>query len=171
MLSRTYTFLSFLLTLLMAASFWIPNAGRAEAEMRCVGTSLVSAPCAHAELPVAGLNEKHVYGKLMFCCRSMQDGCALARRGLKRPTVQASPSAFLSGRCFVTIRVTSAPPALAAPRTRWFLTAAPVLAPLVTAHLAPLPVPASPRTFWTYSPVLSPHAAPRLHGLRAPPLA
>ncbi len=171
---RSYKFMTFFLALLLAVSAWLPMPGRAEAQMRCAGASPHSAPCARAELPAAGLTEKQVYGRLMACCRSMQGGCAMMQGCPMQHSAQGAAvhrAALSARRCLVSIRVSTVPTTLAAPRARWLLTASPALAPPVTEQALALPVQTSLPTFWTYSPVLSPHAEPHQHGLRAPPAA
>ena len=190
---RFYKFGILLLALLLAASPLVPAPGRAEAQMRCPGASPQSAPCARIELPASGLTEKQVYSKLMACCRSMQsDSKQSDSKQSDSKMMQSCPmqhfawvtalhhsiqeATFHRGtlsarRCLVSIRVSTVPTTLAAPRARWLLTAAPALAPPEAAQALVLLVrPACP-AFWTYSPVLSLHAAPCLHGLRAPPVA
>lgn len=171
---RTYKYMTFFLALLLAASPWVPMPGRAEAQMRCAGASPNAAPCARTELPAAGLSQKQVYSRLMACCRSMRGGCSMMRDCPMRPSTQATAahrSSLAARRCLVTIRVTTVPMTLAAPRARRLLTAAPALAPPATAQVVPLSAHPSLPTFWTYSPILSPHAEPHQHGLRAPPVA
>lgn len=171
---RSYKFMTFFLALFLAVSAWIPMPGHAEAQMRCAGASLHSAPCAHAELPAAGLTEKQVYDRLMACCRSMQGGCAMMQGCPMRQSTRNTAShrlALSARRCLVSIRVYTVPTTLAAPRARWLLTAAPALAPPMMEQALALPVRTSCPTFWTYSPVFSPQAEPHQHGLRAPPAA
>ncbi len=171
---RPYKFMTFFLALLLTVSAWGPMSGRAEAQMRCVGASPRSAPCARAELPAVGLTEKQVYGTLMFCCRSRRSGCAMMQDCPMRHTASnqvVHRSTFSARRCLVSIRVATVPTTLVLPRARWLLTAAPGLAPPIMAQALVLPAQSSRPTFWTYSPVLSPHAAPHLRGLRAPPAA
>ena len=171
---RLSRFTTLILALLSAVASCIPLPGLAEAQMRCPGASLRSVPCARAELPAAGLTERQVYGRLMSCCRSMRGGCAMMQdcpmRQSSRNTA-SHRSALSARRCLVSIRISTAPKTLVAIRTRWLLATAPALAPPVTAQALALPARASRRALWTYSPVLSPHAAPHLHGLRAPPIA
>ena len=147
--------------------------------MHCAGAAPHAAPCARAELPAAGLTNARVYGTLMACCRSMRGcaamrGCPMGRPGHASMAAQratpATSAAISSRRCLITIHVsTSVPPTLAASHARWLLIASPALAPP-----APLLTVSGPQairvTFWTYTPVLSPHVAPCLHGLRAPPV-
>ena len=170
---QPYKCMTFLLALLFAASSWMPMPARAEAQMRCAGVSPNSAPCARAELPAPGLTDTQVYRRLMACCRSMRGGCPMMRDCPMRPSAQvASHRSNLSApRCLVSIRAVSVPVNLAAPRTRWLLTAAPALAPPATVQTVVLPTLSSIPPYWTYSPVLSPHASPHQHGLRAPPAA
>ena len=171
---RSYKFMTFFLALLLALTAWLPMPGRAEAQMRCPGASSQSAPCAHTELPAAGLTEKQVYGRLMACCRSMRSDCNMMQGCPMTHSAQVAKLhrvALSARRCLVSIRVSTVPTTLAAPRARWLLTAAPALAPPVMAQALVLPIRTSCPAFWTYSPVLSPHAAPQLHGLRAPPAA
>lgn len=170
---RPYKCVTLLLALLLAASSWVPMPGRAEAQMRCAGASPNSAPCVRTELP-AGLTQKQVYGRLMACCRSRRGGCAMSQDCPMRPSAQATAahrSSLSARRCLVTVRVATFPTALTARRDRWLLTAAPALAPPASAQALSLSVRPSLPTFWTYSPVLSPHIAPHQHGLRAPPAA
>lgn len=178
---RRYKSIAFFLALLLVLSVGVSLPGRAEAQMRCAGASPHSAPCAQAELPVAGLTAGQVYGTLMSCCRSRRGGCPMmhncpmqmhrgAITATHTPARVSSRSLLASRRCLVSIRVTAAAPAtLAAPRTRWLLTASPALAPPVTTRSIALPARAVSLAFWTDSPVFSPHTVPSLHGLRAPP--
>ena len=176
---RSYNFITLFLALLLAVSSWVPMPGRAEAQMRCAGASSRSLPCARAELP-AGLTDEQVYGSLMACCRSMRGGCALMRgcpmpqmsHGSMAARLASAPSlAALTARCLVTLRVSAPVPApIAVHRSRWLLTASPALAPPLAAS-AVRAYPAVPVVFWTHSVTLSPHLAPALHGLRAPPAA
>lgn len=182
---RRYKSITFLLALLLAASSWASTPGRAEAQMRCVGPGAASPACARAEMPAAGLSEKQVYGTLMACCRSMsmRGGCATmlaCPMMMGHPSSHATMAAHRSSsatraapparRCLVSVRVLApAPTAPAAHRLRWLLLASPALAP-------PPAVPAvacAPETVcltsWADRPILSPHAAPASHGLRAPP--
>ncbi len=170
---RPYKYMTLLLALLITASSWVPMPGRAEVQMRCAGASPHATPCARAELPAAGLIEKQVYGKLMSCCRSMRGGCAMSQGCPMRSSTQAAAhrSSLSTRRCLVSIRVATVPTTLTAPRARWLLTAAPALAPPLSAQVVEMPAHRSLCAFWTYSPVLSPHAAPNLHGLRAPPIS
>jgi len=170
---RHYKCMTLLLALLLAVSSWMPMPGRAEAQMRCVGASPNSVPCARTELPVAGLTQKQVYSRLMSCCRSMRGGCAMVRDCPMRPSAQAAShrSSFSTRHCLITIRVSTVPMTLSAPCVRWLLTPSPALAPPLAAPAA-VPAPRTVRVaFWTYMPALSPHSAPTLHGLRAPPAA
>jgi len=169
----TLLYMTLLLALLIAASSWVPLPGRAEAQMRCAGASPHATPCARAELPATGLTEKQVYSKLMSCCHSMR-GYAMSQGCPMRASAQATAahrSSLTAHRCLVSIRVATVPTTLAAPRARGLLTAAPALAPPLSAQAVEMPAHRSFCAFWTYSPVLSPHAAPHLHGLRAPPIA
>ncbi len=81
-------------------------------------------------------------------------------------------TAFSTRPCVVSIHVSapvSAPPVVH--RSRWLLTASPALAPPQSAPVA-VSAPRTARvTSWTHTVTLSPHAAPALHGLRAPPAA
>lgn len=176
MCRRTYNFMPFLLALLVALSAWTP--GRAEAQMRCVGTPAQAAPCATMDLPAAGLSERQVSGTLMMaCCRSMpqgaRHGCSMHRAALSSAAPRsASASVAATHRCLVTIRVAAARAALpGVSRARWFLTANPALAPPALVQHSFTPALSTCPAFWTYSPTLSPHAQPHLHGLRAPPAA
>lgn len=180
---RRYKSITFLLALLLVASSWVSTPGRAEAQMRCAGSSPQSPACARAELPTA-LSEKQVYGTLMACCRSMQTGCATmwgcpmmtghpSSHAIALHRDSAATRAALSARrCLVSVRVLApAPAAPAAHRLRWLLTASPALAPPV----AVCAVACAPETAclipWADRPSLSPHAAPASHGFRAPPAA
>ena len=173
---RFYKLVGLVLTALLLGSSFRPMTARAEAQMRCADASPRSAPCARAELPAGGLTEKRAYGALMSCCRSKQSGCTTMPDCPMRPHIQSTAEthrAALSGRrCLVSIHVVGAAPASIAPsRTRWLLNAPPALAPPIPASAAasiPLPVYVAS---WTYTPTLSPHSAPALHGLRAPPSA
>ncbi len=176
MCRRTYNFMPFLLALLVALSAWTP--GRAEAQMRCVGTPAQAAPCATMDLPAAGLSERQVSGTLMMaCCRSMpqgaRHGCSMHRAALGSTAPRsASASVAATHRCLVTIRVAAARAALpGVSRARWFLTANPALAPPALVQPAFAPASLLRPAFWTFIPTLSPHADPHLHGLRAPPAA
>lgn len=172
MRTQIYRSAVFLLALLLAASSCLATPGRAEAQMRCVGASPLSAPCARAELPAAGLTERQVYAALMPCCRAMRGQCAMTSDRLSHAHSGAMRLVALSARrCLVSIRITAAPTPQAVRRVRWMLTAASALVPPVTAPNYPLPVAVSTPGFWVFSPVLSPHSAPALHGLRAPPVA
>lgn len=171
---RPYKFITLLLALLLAASSWAPMPARAEAQMRCAGSSPQSAPCARAELPAAGLTEKQVYGRLMACCRSMQGGCAAMRdcplRQHAAGRAMTHRAALSARRCLVSVRTASSVPMTpAVRRTLRLLTASPALGPPVTAPAAVSTFRTVRLAFWTYDPALSPHAAPTLHGLRAPP--
>jgi hypothetical protein len=174
---QTYKSITFVLALLLALSSWMPMPGRAEAQMRCVGASPHSAPCARMALPAAGLTEAQVYNKLMPCCRFMRVSamhCSMPR-SLAHPSRQGDEAqrASLSGRrCFVTIHIAAVgATAPAVSRARWFLTANPALAPPSLVQPAFAPALFIRPAYWTYSPTLSPHAGPHLHGLRAPPAA
>ncbi len=117
---RPYKFITFFLALIFAFSSWIPLPLLADVQMRCAGAPPQAAPCAHAQLPAAGLTEKQVYGTLMACCRSMrsmQGGCAQVqncpmRRSSPRFAAQRqSPSpreCHSARRCLVTIRISRA---------------------------------------------------------------
>lgn len=173
MRNRRYKSITFLLALLLAASSWVSLPGRAEAQMRCAGAPPMSAPCARAELPAAGLTEKQVYGALMSCCRSMRD-CPMwhSSRGVRasQHAPAATRSALSARRCLVFLRVpAAAPSAPGTQRSRWLLGASPALAPPVAASAALVTSRTVRVVHWAYSPALSPHAAPALHGLRAPP--
>ena len=171
---RTYKSITFVLAVLFALSSWVPMPGRAEAQMRCVGASPHSAPCARTVLPAAGLTEAQVYTRLIPCCRSMRVStlhCSMPH-SVQPMTAGTAPhrSSLSARRCLITIHVTVAGvTAPAVSRTRWFLTANPALAP-------PVPVqPAFALALFTCPacrtgiPTLSPHALPCLRGLRAPP--
>ena len=81
-------------------------------------------------------------------------------------------SVLSARRCLVSFRVSNpVPTALAIHRTRWLLTASPALAPPPGASAIVFTPPAVCVTLWTYAPLLSPHLALTLHGLRAPPVA
>jgi len=170
---RGYNFVGLVLSMLLFGLSVMPTPGRAEAQMRCVGASPHSAPCARAELPAAGLTEKQIDG-MMACCRVMR-GCSLphaSARSAVRGTVTTPSSlsaSFLGRRCLVSIHFPVGAPAPAVFRTRWFLTA-PALAPPTAAHLVLLPMSLSP-AFSPYSSILPPHTLPHIHGLRAPPAA
>lgn len=175
---QTYKSITFVLAMLLALSSWVPMPGRAEAQMRCVGASLHSTPCARTMLLAAGLTEAQIYSKLMPCCRSMRisamQSCSM-QHSSAHPSSQgaeAHRSSLSACRCFVTIHVVAAgatAPALS--RTRWFLTANPALAPPVAVQPAFAPASFLHPAFWTFVPKLSPHVHPHLHGLRAPPAA
>lgn len=172
---QTYKSITFLLALLLALSSWMPMPSRAEVQMRCVGASLRSAPCASTEISATSLTEQQVYAKLMPCCRSMRVSamhCSMPH-SLAHPSGQGAESqrASLSARrCFVTIHVAAAgATAPAMSRARWFLTGNPALAPPALVQSAFAPALLFRPAFWTYFPALSPHAQPHLHGLRAPP--
>jgi len=162
---KLYKFITLLLALLVASTAWLPLPARAEVQMRCVGASPQSAPCAHADLPAAGLTETKVYGALMSCCRSMRDHCPMSSHR-EASSKRASLSAPL---CRVSLRIAASVPSPRALRrvlNGSFAPAYPLMAfwivqAVPTANAAP----------WRYTPVLSPHAAPALHGLRAPPSA
>ncbi len=174
---QTYKRITFVLALLVALSSWMPMPSRAEAQMRCVGASPRSTPCAQMVLPAAGLTEAQVYAKLMPCCRSMQAStihCSMQHS--VQPTAAQRTAAHHSNlsarRCLVTVHVAAAgATAPVVSRTRWFLTANPALAPPVAVQSASAPALFLRPAFWTYAPTLSPHAQPHLHGLRAPPAA
>jgi len=176
MRQRGYSFVGLVLSVLLFGLSVVPTPGRAEAQMRCAGTSPHSAPCARVELPAAGLTEKQIDGKLMACCRFMR-GCSMPHATAQSAvhgtvtTPSTLPSNFLGRRCLVSIHVfpvgASAPTVF---RTRWFLTA-PALAPPATAHPVLLPALSPFSAFSLFSPILPPRALPHLHGLRAPPTA
>jgi hypothetical protein len=190
---RTYKSITFVLALLLALSSWMPMPIRADAQMRCVGASPRSAPCARIMLPAAGLTEAQVYRKLMPCCRAMRvsamrvsamrvsamrvsamQSCSMPHSlaHSSRQGIEAHLASLSCRRCFVTIHVAAVgATAPAVSRARWFLTANPALAPPVTVQSAFAPALLLRPAFWTYSPTLSTHAQPHLHGLRAPPAA
>ena len=174
---RTYKRITFVLALLLALSSWMPVPGHAEAQMRCVGASPHSAPCAQMALPTAGMTEAQVYARLMPCCRFMRAGamhCSMQHsvRSMAAQGTAAHHSSLSARRCVVTIHVAAAgDTAPAMSRPRWFLTANPALAPPVAVQFACAPALFLCPAFWTDTPTLSPHATPRLRGLRAPPAA
>jgi hypothetical protein len=175
---RTYKSITLVLALLLALSSWMPMPIRADAQMRCVGASPRSAPCARIILPAAGLTEAQVYRKLMPCCRAMRvsamQSCSMPHSlaHSSRQGIEAHLASLSCRRCFVTIHVAAVgATAPAVSRARWFLTANPALAPPVTVQSAFAPALLLRPAFWTYSPTLSTHAQPHLHGLRAPPAA
>ena len=171
---RFYKLLGLVLAALLLGSAFQPITARAEAQMRCVGAAPRSAPCARAELPAAGLTGK-AYGALMACCRAKQSGCAAMPSCPMRPHTRSATAhhgGLSAPRCLVSIHLvgTAAAAPLAPSRARWLLSASPALAPPTAAAVAPVPHPVC-TACWTYTPPLTPHAAPTLHGLRAPPAA
>lgn len=177
MRSPRYKMVGRVLAFLLLCLSLSPLSGRAEAQMRCAGAPLHSAPCDHIELPATGLTETQVYAKMsmMPCCRSMQGGmrhgCPL-QHSVQQHSLNASALQLTASHCcLITVRViasgTSPPPVI---HPRWFLTANPALAP--PAPLCFALVPASPvPVFPTCTSALSPHAPQHSHGLRAPPAA
>ncbi len=174
-----YRGLGLFLALLLLAASVMPTTARAEAQMRCVGASSRSAPCAHADIP-AGLTEKQVYSTLMSCCRSMPHGCAMKRgcpmQSQKMQSQEPMASHWTQGlsssrHCLVSVRAVTVPTTLASSRARWLLTAAPALAPPAFALACLLPSHSTLPAFRPDSPILPLLLAPRLHGLRAPPAA
>lgn len=177
---RGYNFVGLVLALLFFGLSVVPAPGCAEAQMRCVGASPHSAPCARVELPAAGLNQKQMDG-MMACCRLMH-GCAVPHASAQSATHQAVttlsafPSSasprFLGHCCLVSIHVF--PAGASAPavfRTRWFLAGNPALAPPAAAGLAFLPALSFFPASAPFPPSLPPPALPHIHGLRAPPAA
>lgn len=172
--SRLHKSILLFMAFLVAVPCFVQSPARAEAQMRCAGASPQSAPCARAELPAAGLNEKQVYGALMSCCRSRQIGCMSMRdcpmRHHDQDTAVTHHFTLSATHCRVSICVTAAvPTTLAVRRDRWLLTTSPAFAPPTVVQTNCPTAQAALTNSWTYSPALSPHAAPTLHGLRAPP--
>ncbi len=184
---RGDNFVGLVLAILIFGLSVVQTPGRAEAQMRCVGASPHSAPCARVELPAAGLNQKQMDG-MMACCRLMRGGsmfmrgCPILHAAAQSPahgtaaTLSALPASLPSGFsghcCLVSIQVF--PASASAPaifRTHWFLTGNPALAPPATASLVLLPALSSSPVFSPLSPVSPPPALPHIHGLRAPPTA
>ena len=140
--------------------------------MRCAGSSTQSLPCARADLPATGMTEGQICGALMPCCRAMRHQCAMRSDQTHPVQVRAAGLTLLVTRhCLVTVRVIAVATPQAARLAHRPLTAMPALAPPATVPNYFLFAQTTPSAFWTYSPVLSPHTAPRLHGLRAPPTA
>lgn len=170
---RYYKLITLFLALILAGSSCIPVSAWAEAQMRCAGASPQSLPCAQAELSAAGLTERQVYATLMSCCRSRQGGCTLMRGcalGQRAQRTAKNSHAALSARhCLMSVRAIPVPTPLAARRACWFLAAAPAFAPPMPAPVLTAPAVSRGDTFWTFSPGLSLHSLPFLHGLRAPP--
>ncbi len=171
MRSQRYKMVGWILAFLLLCLSLSPMSGRAEAQMRCVGAPLRSAPCDHIEIPATGLTQTLVDAKMsiMPCCRAMHSdmmrGCPL-QHSLKTSAAERTAAC----RCLITVRVitsgTSTPPLT---HPRWFLTANPALAPPTTVCFVLVPassVPASASFF-----VLSLHPLQHSHGLRAPPAA
>ncbi len=180
MRSRRYKMVGRVLAFLLLCLSLSPLAGRAEAQMRCAGASLNSAPCDHIEISATGLTETQAYARLsmMRCCRSlhggMMRGCPLQHRSSTASAAgytAASRSLSADPHCVVTVRVittgTSTPPVT---HPRWFLTANPALAPPATVRFVRVPASSVP-VFSTCSSASSSHAPQHSHGLRAPPAA
>lgn len=165
---RRCNFVGLVLALLLFGLSVVPAPGRAEAQMRCAGTSPHAAPCARVEIPAAGLTEKQISAKLMACCHSMR-GCSMP---FASPMPHGASQHFSGHRCLVTIHIfpTNAK-APGASRARWLLTASPTLAPPQTAS-ASFPIASSPApVLCAADSVLPPHTLTHAHGLRAPPAA
>lgn len=165
MVGRVLAFLLFCLSL-------SPLSGRADAQMRCAGAPLRSAPCDHIELPATGLTETQVDARMsmMPCCHSLHAdrmrGCPL-QHSLKVSAAERTAT----HHCLMTVRViafgTSTPPVT---HPRWFLTANPALAPPATVYFDLVPASSIPALSASSS-ALSPHPSQHSHGLRAPPVA
>jgi len=177
MRSRRYKMVGQVLAFLLFCLSLSPLSGRAEAQMRCAGTSVSSAPCDHSEIPVTVLTETQVYAKMsmMPCCRSLHSG---ARRGfpvqhsVQQHSLSASAIQLTAAhRCLITVGVitsgTSTPPVI---HSRWFLTANPALAPPAPVCFASVPV-LSVFALSTQPSALSSYPSQHSHGLRAPPAA
>lgn len=143
--------------------------------MRCVGAS--SAPCVRLELPAPGLSSRRVTNALMACCRARKSGCAAMpgcpmRRMPGSTTASYKPmlsrSAVSAPPCLVSIRELVPAPGAPAHRSPWLLHFSPALAP-PTALVLLFASRITPMRRWTYTAAASPHAAPNLNGLRAPP--
>ena len=173
---RRYRSITFFLALLLVVSSWVPMTGLAEAQMRCAGSTAQAPPCVQAQIPTTGLPDQQVYDTLMSCCRAMRSGCALMRDYPMRHSASdrtVSHHALLSARrCLVSLHVAApvpTPPVVR--RARWLLTTTPTCAPPAAVPATALSATSTRHTFWIDVITLSPHVAPRLHGLRAPPAA
>lgn len=153
----------FALAILMAASSLAPLRGLAEAQMRCVGMPANAAPCATMTMAAGDAGER-MPQSAMACCRTMTN-CPMAARATTAPLVL-----FAASRCIVTVRViTCESTRRAEANSVSLLASAPANAPPVRRVAENFPAANTSDFAWTYSPTLSPHAAPALLGLRAPP--